>query len=358
MGASFRRIFTAGNFFMNLVSSNAKILVTGGSGFMGSSFIRYLLGSPDFTGKIINYDLLTYAVHPGSLKAIETSPKYKFIQGDVTSSSHLETLFSTEEIDAVVHFAAQTHVDRSIEGPSVFMETNIRGTFTLLELVRKYPHVHFHHISTDEVYGSLGESGAFYEHSSYRPNSPYAASKAASDHLVRAYANTYQISTTISHASNNYGPYQFPEKFIPLMIRNCIEGKKLPIYGSGRNIRDWLFVEDHARAIWMILQKGRKGEVYNIAGGRELSNLELLEKIFLLLSYELNIPKEQWEKQKEFVSDRKGHDFRYFLDPAKIQKEIGFFPKVSLETGLQKTVRWMIKQMQRKTYKTVLKSNP
>lgn len=311
---------------------------------MGSCFIRYLLEKKNFTGKIINVDLLTYASDPHSLKSIESSPKYRFIQGNITDLALLEKIFSEEALDGVIHFAAETHVDRSIQNPSVFMDTNIRGTFSLLEMIRQDPKVHFHHISTDEVYGSLGEEGAFYEYSPYRPSSPYAASKAASDHLVQAYARTYGLSTTISHASNNYGPYQYPEKLIPLFIQNCLKRKKLPVYGQGRNVRDWLFVEDHAKAIWMILEKGRKNEVYNIGGGKSLSNRELLQTLFFLLSEELGEPLKTWEDLVEYVTDRPGHDFRYYLDPTKIQREIGFSPRFSLEEGLKKTIRWHIKQ--------------
>ncbi len=333
---------------MGLIPLDGTLLVTGGSGFMGSSFIRFLFEKSNFLGKIINFDLLTYAVHPKSLQGIQSSPRYRFIQGDISDLSFLEEVVSKERIDGIVHFAAETHVDRSIRGPAIFMDTNIRGTFSLLEVIRRYPFIHFHHISTDEVYGSLGEGDKFYEHSSYRPNSPYAASKASSDHLVRAYANTYNISTTLSHACNNYGPYQYPEKLIPLMIRNALKGKKLPIYGKGNQVREWLFVEEHARAIWQILQKGKRGEVYNIGGKEEISNLSLVKKILYLLSQETFFPEGKGEKLLEFVQDRPGHDFRYSLDTQKIEKEVGFFPKIFLEEGLLRTVRWNIKQFIRK----------
>ncbi len=333
---------------MGLVPLAGTLLVTGGSGFMGSSFIRFLFEKSDFQGRVINFDLLTYAVHPKSLEGIKFSPRYRFIQGNISDLSLLEEIFSTEQIHAVVHFAAETHVDRSIQSPAIFMDTNIRGTFSLLEMVRRYPSIHFHHISTDEVYGSLGEGNSFYEHSPYRPNSPYAASKASSDHLVRAYAMTYGISTTISHAANNYGPFQYPEKLIPLVIRNALKGKKLPLYGKGNQRRDWIFVEDHARAIWEILQKGQKSEVYNVGGGEEITNLSLVEKIIQILSQETFFPEEKGKRLIHFIKDRPGHDFRYFLDTQKIKTQIGFFPKISLEEGLCRTIRWNIKQLFRK----------
>ena len=226
-----------------------SLLVTGGAGFIGSAFIRYLLKLPEFTGRILNYDLLTYAANLDFLKGFENHPRYRFVQGDIRNQALVEKLLLDCEIDMVVHFAAETHVDRSIASASPFIETNVLGTLSLLEAVKKFPHVHFHHISTDEVYGSLGESGSFSEISAYRPNSPYSASKAASDHLVRAFAQTYRLSTTMSHCSNNYGPCQNREKFIPLMIHNCLKKKPLPVYGRGSNIRDWIYVDDHAEAV-------------------------------------------------------------------------------------------------------------
>lgn len=315
----------------------ASLFVTGGAGFIGSAFIRYLLRSPDFTGRILNYDLLTYAGNLESLKGFRTHPRYRFVQGDILNQPLVEKLLLEQEIDTVVHFAAETHVDRSIASAQPFIETNVKGTLLLLEAVRKFPPIHFHHISTDEVYGSLGESGAFNENSPYRPNSPYAASKAASDHLVRAFAQTYGISTTISHCSNNYGPHQHVEKFIPLMIHNCLKKKPLPIYGRGSNIRDWLYVDDHAEAIWHILQKGKKRQTYDIGGKTELSNLEMLHALIDLIQSER--PGE-YHSLIRFVQDRPGHDFRYALDTSKIEQELQWRPKISLKEGLLRTIRW------------------
>jgi len=236
---------------------NKNILVTGGAGFMGSAFIRYVLQNTDFSGKILNLDLLTYAGNLENLKSIENDSRYQFFKGDIRDGSIVNQLYKDFPIEVIVHFAAETHVDRSIVDPDAFIKTNVMGTYQLLEFVRQNPSIHFHHISTDEVYGSLGDEGFFDENSPYLPNSPYSASKASSDHLVRSYGQTYDLSVTLSHSSNNYGPHQFPEKFIPLMILNCIEEKPFPLYGAGKNIRDWLFVDDHARAIWNILEKGK-----------------------------------------------------------------------------------------------------
>ncbi len=315
----------------------ASLLVTGGAGFIGSAFIRYLLRSSSFTGRILNYDLLTYAANLDYLNGFHEHPRYRFVQGDILNQPLIEQLILEHEIDAIVHFAAETHVDRSIASALPFVETNVKGTLSLLEAVRKNPHVHFHHISTDEVYGSLGESGSFNENSPYRPNSPYSASKAASDHLVRAFAQTYGLSTTMSHCSNNYGPCQYPEKFIPLMIHNCLKKKPLPVYGRGANVRDWLYVDDHAEAVWLILQKGKKGQVYDIGGKTELSNLELLHQLIELVQAERP---GDYHSLIRFVQDRPGHDYRYALDAAKIQNELGWQPCISLREGLQRTIRW------------------
>lgn len=320
--------------------ATTSLIVTGGAGFIGSAFIRYLLRAPDFTGRILNYDLLTYAASLDYLKGFEEHPRYRFVQGDILNQPLVEKLIEENEIDTIVHFAAETHVDRSIASALPFIETNVKGTLSLLEAVRKAPHVHFHHISTDEVYGSLGESGAFHEHSPYRPSSPYSASKAASDHLVRAFAQTYGLSTTLSHCSNNYGPCQYPEKFIPLMIHNCLKKKPLPIYGYGANVRDWLYVDDHAEAIWLILQMGRKGETYDIGGNIELSNLELLHQLIALLQAERP---GDYHSLIRFVKDRPGHDFRYAIDTHKIQRELGWQPRTSLREGLQRTISWYAK---------------
>lgn len=315
----------------------SSLLVTGGAGFIGSAFIRYLLRLPEFTGHILNYDLLTYAGNLQFLRGFETHPRYRFVQGDILNQSLIETLLLEQEIDTIVHFAAETHVDRSIATAAPFIETNVKGTLSLLEAVRKFPHVHFHHISTDEVYGSLGESGTFNENSPYRPNSPYSASKAASDHLVRSFAQTYGLSTTLSHCSNNYGPCQNREKFIPLMIHNCLNKKSLPIYGRGANIRDWLYVDDHVEAVWHILRQGKKGQTYDIGGKTELSNLGLLHLLIELL--QLERPGE-YRSLIQFVQDRPGHDFRYATDTSKIEKELHWKPKVALKEGLVRTMRW------------------
>ena len=321
-----------------------RLFVTGGAGFIGSAFIRYLLRSSEFQGKIINFDLLTYAGTLENLDGFHNHPRYFFIQGDINQQPLVEKILEEKEIDAIIHFAAETHVDRSISSARPFLEANVMGTLSLLEALKKFPQVHFHHISTDEVYGSLGESGSFCEHSPYRPNSPYSASKAASDHLVRAFAQTYRLSTTVSHCSNNYGPGQFPEKFIPLMIFHCLQGKPLPVYGRGSNVRDWLYVDDHAEAIWTILRKRKSGEVYDIGGGAELSNLELLHLLIDLIAKETKTDPEKYRSLIRFVEDRPGHDFRYSIDFSKIKNELGWKPKISLQEGLARTIRWYLKK--------------
>jgi dTDP-glucose 4,6-dehydratase len=312
-----------------------SILVTGGAGFIGSAFIRFLFSQVNFQGKVINLDLLTYAGNLSLCKSVSNHPRYRFVQGNILDQPLIESLLQQEKIDAIVHFAAETHVDRSILSSLPFIETNIKGTWTLLEAVRKFREIHFHHISTDEVYGALGESGTFNELSPYRPNSPYAASKAASDHLVRSYATTYNLSTTISHCSNNYGPGQYREKFIPLMITHALEKKPLPIYGRGTNVRDWLYVDDHVEGIWRILTKGRCGETYDLGGDSEQSNLDLLRILLNLLSKET---KEDYIDLIAFVADRPGHDFRYAIDSKKIREELGWKARVPLEKGLRKTI--------------------
>lgn len=323
-----------------IVRPLTNLLITGGCGFMGSAFIRYLFNESEFDGKIVNLDLLTYAGNSDNLKSIENSPRYFFMQGDICDSKLVESLILEQEISTIVHFAAETHVDRSIHNPGVFMDANIRGTFSLLELVRSLPHIHFHQISTDEVYGSLGEQGSFSEQSLIRPNSPYSASKAAADHLVRAYNNTYKLSTTISRSSNNYGPFQHPEKFIPLMISHILEEKPLPVYGRGVNVRDWLFVEDHARSIWEILKFSPKGETYNVGANREIKNLDLLHLLLEIVSKELNLDLKKLKKLIHFVDDRPGHDFRYALNTSKLQSDLHWKPAVDLEKGLSRTISW------------------
>jgi dTDP-glucose 4,6-dehydratase len=320
-----------------------NILVTGGAGFIGSAFIRYLLQSvPQFDGTCVNYDLLTYAGNLENLKDVENDPRYHFEKGDIRNQPLLEHLCAEYEVDTMIHFAAESHVDRSILGPQAFLETNVMGTFHLLEVARKIPGVHFHHVSTDEVYGCLGDTGFFTEETPYAPSSPYSASKASSDHLVRAYGKTYQLSTCISNCSNNYGPYHFPEKLIPLMILNCLNNKPLPVYGEGTNVRDWLYVEDHAKALWMLLNKGRSGQTYNIGGEAEWKNIDLIHEIIRLLSEIQGMEKQKLLNLITFVKDRPGHDFRYAIDCSKIKKEIGWVPEHTFAEGLQKTILWYL----------------
>lgn len=314
-----------------------NLLVTGGCGFIGSAFIRWILKNPAFHGQVINLDLLTYAACPDNLKSVSDDPRYQFIHGDICDQALVENILK-QGIKTIVHFAAETHVDRSIISAYPFFEANVKGTLSLLEAVRKYPRTHFHHVSTDEVYGSLTNNGFFNEQSQYQPNSPYSASKAASDHLVRAFANTYHLSTTISHCSNNYGPGQNNEKLIPHMIERLISKKPLPIYGKGANIRDWLYVEDHVEAIWSIIQSGKRGETYDIGGGSELSNLEMVHLLIELFSKVSETDSAEYLSLIQFIEDRPGHDFRYAIDPSKIQQELGWIPKTSLREGLLKTI--------------------
>jgi len=311
--------------------------VTGGCGFIGSAFIRWTLRS-GLRPRIVNLDKLTYAADLRNLEGFHDHPRYRFVQGDINNRELVEKLCLEQEIDAIVHFAAESHVDRSIASAMPFLEANVNGTASLLEVVRRFAHIHFHHISTDEVYGSLGESGFFNEQSQYRPNSPYSASKAASDHLVRAYAETYGLSTTLSHCSNNYGPGQNTEKFIPLIIANCLEKKALPVYGRGSNVRDWIYVDDHVEGIWTILQRGRKGEVYDLGGNSEMSNLDLLHLVLNILSETTGDDVENYRKLIRFVDDRPGHDFRYAIDSSKIFRAFGWKPNTQLAAGLKKTI--------------------
>lgn len=394
-----------------------NLLVTGGCGFIGLNFIRYLLKESSllqddssflgnlapFTGRIINVDKLTYAGNPESLEDIErefgqqeskqvknnseqdkeqsgtenSKGRYIFEKADICNIKEMERIFQTYEIDSVCHFAAESHVDRSITSPEIFIDTNIKGTFNLLECSLKQHRriksdcqkgsnsfILFHHISTDEVYGTLGQTGYFTESTPYSPNSPYSASKAASDHLVRAWHETYGLPVTISNCSNNYGPFQFPEKLIPLMILNAIEGKELPIYGDGKNIRDWLYVRDHCSAIWLIMQRGTRGRTYNIGGGCELENRAVVENICNIIDNERQT--QQWTRRaangckteaglpalnlssKElirFIKDRPGHDFRYAIDCSRLKEELGWQPEESFGTGIKKTVKWYIDNM-------------
>ncbi|PKL39663.1 MAG: dTDP-glucose 4,6-dehydratase [Spirochaetae bacterium HGW-Spirochaetae-1] len=308
-----------------------KILVTGGAGFIGSNFIHYMLKKyPDY--EIINFDTLTYAGNLDNLKSIEKDKRYSFIQGDITSNSDVEA--AMQKADHVVHFAAESHVDRSIEGPEVFIKTNVLGTQILLEQARKHNIKRFLHVSTDEVYGSLGETGFFTEETPLAPNSPYSASKTGSDLLVRAYFHTFGFPGIITRCSNNYGPYQFPEKLIPLIISNALENKPLPVYGDGKNIRDWLYVEDHCSAIDTVLHKGEPGEVYNIGGNNEWYNIDIVK----LILKELGKP----ESLITYVKDRPGHDRRYAIDATKMKNEFGWEPAIQFPEGIKKTIQWYV----------------
>jgi len=296
-----------------------NMLITGGCGFIGSNFIRYLLRESDYTGRIINLDKLTYAGNPENMTDVqkEYPDRYIFIQADICDGPRIAEIFDGFQIDGICHFAAESHVDRSIVEPDAFIQTNIVGTFNLLEAARSRlgQMIRFHHVSTDEVYGSLGKDGYFTETTTYQPNSPYSASKASSDHLVRAYHKTYGLPVTISNCSNNYGPYQFPEKLIPLMILNGMEGKSLPVYGDGQNVRDWLYVKDHCVAVWMIMNHGKNGETYNIGGDGEMANLKLVEMICDILDDINPLPDHRSRRDLiEFVKDRPGHDLRYAID--------------------------------------------
>ncbi len=323
------------------------ILVTGGCGFIGANFIRYLLARSEFQGTIVNADNLTYAGNPDNLADIERKypHRYHFIRADICDMAAMEKIFRAFPVDTICHFAAESHVDRSILTPDAFVRTNIMGTFNLLELARRHHEqmVLFHHISTDEVYGSLNGTDRFVEETPYRPNSPYSASKAASDHLVRAYGKTYQLPVTISNCSNNYGPYQFPEKLIPLMILNALEGKPLPVYGTGANIRDWLYVTDHCKAVWLIMNRGKRGETYNIGGASEMNNLRVVEKVCDLVD-EMAPPLKGRDRKGliTFVKDRPGHDLRYAIDFTKLKTQLGWTPDESFSTGLKKTIRWYL----------------
>jgi dTDP-glucose 4,6-dehydratase len=312
-----------------------KILVTGGCGFIGSNFIRHFLKSYP-NDSLINVDKLTYAGNLENLSDLSQSPYYHFIRGDITHAPRMEELIN-KGVDAIINFAAESHVDRSIEDPSAFMKTNVFGTFVLLEAVRKvFPkqRIRFIHISTDEVYGSLGEKGAFVEETPLAPNSPYSASKSAADMLVRAYHRTYGLPTVITRSSNNFGPYQFPEKLIPLLISNAIEDKELPIYGDGMHIRDWVYVEDHCRALDVVLHHGREGEIYNIGGRSEKSNLVVAQTILDRLGKPHSLIR--------FVTDRPGHDRRYAIDFSKIERELGWKPSISFGEGISRTVEWYL----------------
>ena len=320
-------------------------LVTGGAGFIGSNFLNLMVPRyPEHT--FVNLDKLTYAANPYSLTAVESAANYVFEQGDIADYESVDAAFERHAPERIVHFAAESHVDRSILGPAEFIQTNILGTFNLLEACRKRWETPgdrlFHHVSTDEVYGSLGATGLFTEGALYDPSSPYSASKASADHLVSAYHRTYGLPVKITNCSNNYGPRQFPEKLIPLMILNAIEGKPLPVYGKGENVRDWLYVDDHCEAIWLVMEQGKLGETYNIGGKNEMKNIDVVRTICAVVVEETGRPKEELEALITFVTDRPGHDFRYAIDISKINRDLGWSPKETFETGLRKTVRWYL----------------
>ena len=302
--------------------------------------MRRLLTAGAYAGRIVNLDKLTYAGNPRSVDGRVPEDRYTFVRGDIADTGLVLDLVDRHDIDAIVHFAAESHVDRSILGPDPFLQSNVVGTQRLLEVVRARPHLHFHHVSTDEVYGSLGPEGRFTEESPYQPNSPYAASKAASDHFVRAYAHTYGIRVTLSNCSNNYGPFQFPEKLIPLMILNLFENKPLPIYGDGGNVRDWLFVDDHVDALWTILCHGQTGTTYNVGGDCELTNLELIGRLIEVIALMTGKPMQELKELVRFVEDRPGHDRRYAIDASRLRQQLGWAPRHDLARGLQNTVRW------------------
>jgi dTDP-glucose 4,6-dehydratase len=322
-----------------------KLLVTGGAGFIGSNFIRYILKEhPGW--RVVNLDKLTYAGNLSNLKDFEGNLRYKFIKGDIADHELVDKSFKEEDFDAVVNFAAESHVDRSILDPSPFVETNVKGTQVLLEAARQYKIERLIQISTDEVYGSLSETGEFTEESLLQPNSPYAASKAAADLLCRAYYKTYEVPLIITRSSNNYGPYQFPEKLIPLMIQNALNGKELPVYGEGQNVRDWLYVEDNCWAIDLVLQKGQVGETYNIGGNSEKKNIEVVELICSILEWKTE--NRVLRTKIRFIKDPRGaaHDLRYALNYSKIEKELGWKPQQEFEKGLERTIQWYLENQE------------
>ena len=328
-----------------------NFLVTGGAGFIGSHFVRQILQSEQDI-QVINLDKLTYAGNLESLSDVDQNPSYTFVQGDIGDRELIASLLAEHKPTVIVNFAAESHVDRSIDGPEAFIETNIMGTFRLLDEVRKWwkelsveeqQSFRFLHVSTDEVYGTLGSEGLFTEATPYAPNSPYSASKASSDHLVRAYHHTYGLPTLTTNCSNNYGPYQFPEKLIPLIIQNALAGKNLPIYGDGMQVRDWLFVEDHCRAIRKVIGQGILGETYNIGGHNEIPNLKVVQTLCALLDeYQPREDQKSYVGQITFVTDRPGHDRRYAIDASKIGKELGWYPEETFESGIRKTVKWYL----------------
>jgi dTDP-glucose 4,6-dehydratase len=327
-----------------------RFMVTGGAGFIGSAVVRHLVANTPHA--VLVADKLTYAANLDSLAAVASSPRYRFAQVDICDAATIDRLIGAFKPDVIMHLAAESHVDRSIDGPAEFIETNICGTFTLLDVALRYyralqpaerQRFRFHHISTDEVFGSLGPDGHFREDSPYQPNSPYSASKAASDHLVRAWHHTFGLPVVLSNCSNNYGPHQFPEKLIPLIILNCLEGKPLPVYGAGDNVRDWLYVDDHVDALMLVAERGVPGRSYNVGGNNEWTNISVVKAICALmdeLAPDAKIGKR--EKLIEFVTDRPGHDKRYAIDAGRIATELGWTPRETMETGLRKTVQWYL----------------
>lgn len=330
----------------------SSVMVTGGAGFIGSNLIRLLFATPEFAGRVVNVDKLTYAGNPANLTDIETAhgqDRYAFEQVDICDAEAVSEVMNRYEIDTVIHLAAESHVDRSILGPKAFINTNINGTFTLLEAARaswrKRTDVLFHHVSTDEVFGSLGDEGFFHETSPYDPRSPYSASKASSDHLVRAYYHTFELPVTLSNCSNNYGPFQFPEKLIPVMILNLLEGKPLPVYGKGENIRDWLYVVDHASSIWTIVSHSEVGVTYNVGGENEWRNIDLVRELCRITAEATGNSVEGYLDLIKFVTDRPGHDLRYAINCDKLKAELGWTQSVTFADGLKATVRWYLDNM-------------
>ncbi|WP_164661990.1 dTDP-glucose 4,6-dehydratase [Tropicibacter sp. Alg240-R139] len=322
-----------------------RLIVTGGAGFIGSAVVRQAVAAGH---AVLNLDALTYAACLDNVASVADASNYTFLEADICDRAAMDAAFAEHQPDAIMHLAAESHVDRSIDGPGTFIETNITGTYTLLEAAREFwlgqgrpDGFRFHHISTDEVYGSLGDTGQFTEDTPYDPRSPYSASKAASDHLVRAWAETYGLPVVLTNCSNNYGPYHFPEKLIPVVILNALAGKLLPIYGDGSNVRDWLYVEDHADALLTVLQRGQLGRSYNIGGENERSNLELVQTICAILD-RLRPGEQPYADLITFVTDRPGHDARYAIDPTRIRDELGWRPSVTVEEGLEKTVCWYL----------------
>ncbi len=330
------------------MSVSLRFIVTGGAGFIGSAVVRHLIADTDHD--VLNLDVLTYAGNLDNLAPVAADPRYTFAKIDIRDADAVRDTIERYKPDVIMHLAAESHVDRSIDGPAAFIETNVLGTFVLLEAARRYwtalepdakARFRFHHVSTDEVFGSLGESDFFREDTAYQPNSPYSASKAGSDHLVRAWHHTYKLPTVTSNCSNNYGPYHFPEKLIPLVILNALEGKPIPVYGEGLNIRDWLYVEDHARALVTIATTGADGDSYNVGGWNERSNIDVVRAICALID-EMAPGAAPRQALITYVKDRPGHDMRYAIDASKIKRDLGWVPRESFETGLRKTVRWYL----------------